>query len=82
LLFVAAANLDMQRYRRGMPTNGSQFRAGRVIGGLRHLSTSYGRSLAGAPPGQTVLQQPDNFLSSMTIAFMVLDEVDAAISRQ
>src|SRR5918994_1041641 len=38
-----------------------------------------GRSLAGAPPGQTVLQQPDNFLSSMTIAFMVLDEVDAAI---
>jgi hypothetical protein len=52
LLLLATANLDVQRYRRGMPTDGSQLRAGLVIGGLRHLSTSYRRSLAGAPPGQ------------------------------
>jgi hypothetical protein len=41
----------------------------------------YRRSLAGAPPGQTVLQQPDNFLPSMTIASIVLGEVDAVISK-
>jgi hypothetical protein len=41
----------------------------------------YRRSLAGAPPEQTGLQQPDNFLFSMTIALMVPDEVDAMISK-
>ena len=60
--------------------DGPQLRAGQLIGGLRHLGY--------LPPGAVLpeldrderSQQPDDFLPSMTIAFMVLAAVHAAIN--
>src|SRR5215213_8981773 len=60
--------------------DGPQLRAGQLIGGLRHLGTSRPAQSYQSSTVTNGPQQPDDFLPSMTIAFMVLAAVHAAVN--
>src|SRR5829696_5519522 len=60
--------------------DGPQLRAGQLIGGLRHLGTSRPAQSYRSSTVTNGPQQPDDYLPSMTIAFMVLAAVHAAVN--
>jgi hypothetical protein len=57
-------------------SDGSKLGAGQVIVGLRHHIPPYRAESCRRPTMQTLTNQPDNFITSMTVAFIM----DAAMA--